>query len=77
VPRLRPDAGGTLLGVAAAFLLAIGIFEVVSGTDSVGGVIGSGDLVSTGATMMAAALLCGVALARHTTRPARSLVAPP
>lgn len=64
---------GTLIGIVAAFLLAIGIPDVARGTDSVGGVIGSGDLVATGATMMAAALLCWAALARQATHPARAL----
>jgi len=65
---------GTLLGIVAAFLLAVSIPDVARGTDSIGGLTGSGDLVATGATMMAAALLCWVALARQATRPARALV---
>lgn len=66
---------GTLLGVVAAFLLAFGIADVARGVDSTAGVIGSGDLVATGATTMAAALLSWVVLARQAARPARNLTA--
>ena len=64
---------GTLLGIVAAFLLAIGIPDIARGTDSIAGVTGSGDLVATGATIMAAALLSWAALARQAIRPARAL----
>lgn len=63
---------GTLLGIVAAFLLAAGITSVARGTDSIGGLIGSGDVVATGATAMVAALLCWATLARQATRPGRS-----
>lgn len=66
---------GTLLAIVAAFLLAIGITDVARGADSIGDLIGSGDVVATGATMMAAALLCWVALARQAAHPARTLTA--
>ena len=67
----------TLLGVVAAFLLAFGIAGITHGIDSTAGLIGSGDLVATGATIMTAALLAWVALARQATRPARNLTAGP
>lgn len=65
----------TLLGVVALFLLGFGIAEVAHGIHSAGGLIGSGDLVVTGATTMAAALLSWAALARQATRPGRNLAA--
>ena len=64
---------GTLLGGAAAFVLAIGIVDLARGAGSIGGMIGSGDLVATGTTMLAAAVGCWLALARQATRPARAL----
>lgn len=67
----------TLRGVVAAFLLAFGVADVAHGIHSTGGVIGSGDLVATGATIMIAALLSWVALARQATRPARNLTPGP
>lgn len=67
--------GGTLLAAVAAFLLAVGIADVARGIDSVGDLIGSGDLVTTGAAMMAASLFCWMALAWQATRPARTLAA--
>ena len=67
----------TLLGATAALLLVSGVAEVARGIDSTDGVIGSGDLVATGATMMIAALLSWAALARQATRPARNLTAGP
>jgi hypothetical protein len=63
---------GTLLGAAGALLLAIGIRESMLGITAVDGVIGSGDLAATGATITAAALLCWAVLARQATRPART-----
>lgn len=63
---------GTLLGAAGAFLLAVGIRESLLGITAVAGVIGSGDLAATGATVTAAALLCWAVLARQATRPART-----
>ncbi len=62
---------GTLLGAVAVFLLAAGIPAVARG--STGGVIGSGDLVATGATMLMAALLCGTVLAWRAARPGQGL----
>lgn len=81
-PALLPagftlTVSGTLLAVVAMFLLAFGISDVARGIDSAAGVIGSGDLVATGATVMIAALLCWVALARQAARPARNLAARP
>jgi hypothetical protein len=64
---------GTVLAVLAAFFLAIGIDNSASGLDSTAGVIGSGDLAVTGATMLAAAAFCGVVLARQVARPGRGL----
>lgn len=57
----------TLLGVVAVFLVAIGGRNVAYGVASTDGLIGSDDLVATGASMLAAALLCGVVLARQAT----------
>jgi hypothetical protein len=68
---------GTFLGAIAALLLAIGISDVARGVDAIGDLIGSGDLVATGATMMAAALLCWMGLALQATRPASMLAAVP
>ena len=68
---------GTLLGVAGLFLLAIGMYNAVIGVVSIGGVVGSGDLAATGATMMAAAVLCWAMLARQATRPVRNLAGRP
>lgn len=58
---------GAWLGIAAVVLLVIGIRNVALGADSTAGVIGSGDLAATGATMMAAALCCGAVLAQRAT----------
>jgi hypothetical protein len=55
------------LGVTAAVLLVTGIREVVLGAGGIGGAVGSGDLAGTGATMLAAALCCGAALAQRAT----------
>lgn len=77
--RSAPDwvhVCSTLLGAVAVFLLAFGIVGVAHGVRSTGGVIDSGDLVATGATMMTAALLSWLALARPATRPARNLTVP-
>lgn len=66
---------GPLLGVSGAVLLAAGVGEVthhVAGTR----LMGSGDLIATGATVLGVALLCWTALARQALRPARSLAAP-
>jgi hypothetical protein len=67
----------TLLGVVAVVLLVFGIADLAHGIDSTDGVIGSGDLVATGATILAAALLSWAALAWQATRPARNLTAGP
>ncbi|MBO0830610.1 MAG: hypothetical protein J2P28_19920 [Actinobacteria bacterium] len=64
---------GTLLGALSLFMLAVGIPDVVRGVTSIGHIIGSGDLVATGATLMAASLLCWTVLARQATHPARAL----
>lgn len=67
----------TLLATVAAFLLAFGILAVLHGNTAAGGLIGSGDLVTTGATLMTAALLGWVAVAWQAARPARKLAAGP
>lgn len=63
--------GSTLLATLAGFSLVFGIPAVTAGQASLGGVIGSADLVTTGATMMAAALAGWLVLAWRATRPAR------
>lgn len=66
---------GTFLGAVSVFMLAIGAADLARGTVSIGGVAGSGDLVATGATIMAAAAGCWLALAWQATRPGRALTA--
>lgn len=68
-------ACSTLLGVVGLLLLATGIHDVALGTNSTGGLLGSGDLLMTGASVLAAAMLAWLALARQATRPARNLPA--
>lgn len=65
--------GGTLLGATSVFMLAIGVPDYIRDTSSIGGLIGSGDLVATGATILVASLLCWAALAWQATRPAEAL----
>ena len=65
--------GGTLLGATSVFMLAIGIPDYIRDTSSIGGLIGSGDLVATGATVLVASLLCWAALAWQATCPAKAL----
>lgn len=57
----------TLLGVVAVFGVAIGGRNTALGITSTDGLIGSADLLATGATLLAAALLCGAVLARQAT----------
>lgn len=66
---------GTLLGAVSVFLLAVSIPDLARGIDGIGDVAGSGDLVATGGTIMAAAAGCWLALAWQAIRPARTLSA--
>lgn len=68
---------GSLLAAVAVFLLATGVHNVALGTDGTSGLVGSGDLVTTGATVLAVALLCWVLLARRVTRQGRDPADPP
>ena len=76
-PRVRvlpvgfaPTFCGTLLAAAALAMLAVGVHDLAAHALSSGGRVRSGDLLTTGATVLATALPCWTVLAYQATRPA-------